>query len=125
MRFPTSCLVGMAACFLLISASAQAQPSADALRFPRVAALADLGFEPSNLAPAASHGRPFGLQKGYTLEVTGLLREEGNFPFKKAVFNPSSRVHKAPAGRHIGVNTRNTWFYEPKNGDTRLTPLWL
>ncbi|MGY3087318.1 hypothetical protein ACVWYF_000344 [Hymenobacter sp. UYAg731] len=74
MPFPPARFLGAAACFLLMAAPGHAQPSADALRYPRVADLADLSFAPGSPAPAASHARPFGLQRGY-YPAAGLLRQ--------------------------------------------------
>jgi hypothetical protein len=95
--FPTARCLGAAACLLLVAASGHAQPSADARRYPRVADLFDLDFAPSSPAPAASHARPFGLQKGY-------YRASAQLPNQPvAQFGPTEWPSRfRPAGRAAG-----------------------
>lgn len=101
MRFPTASFLGAAACILLISAPGHAQPSADARRYPRAADLADLSFEPSSPAPAASPARPIGLHKNYSLEAAGFSPLKASFqPTPTAVTEWPSRFR--PAGRAAG-----------------------
>ena len=98
MYFPSARCLGAAACLVLLAASGHAQPSADARRYPRVADLSDLDFEPSSAVPVASHDRPFGLQKGYNQEPAQRLSRPA--AVRSGITEWPSRFR--PAGRAAG-----------------------